>query len=122
MDRSGAIRRVRPARLAAALLALCLLLTLLAAPGARAERRLSIGKAAEVTERVAKRDCRRDPDCTDHEAGNCRRLARRRVSCVASIFGTDADGPYRCDRLVIVRLRDGGGTKHAAGKPSCFDV
>jgi hypothetical protein len=92
------------------------------APTAGAAKVLSIGKATAVTKGVAKRDCRRDEDCESSNAANCRRLAPRRVSCVASNVGTDAEGAYQCDRLVIVRLKTGGGLKHAAGEPSCFRV
>lgn len=105
--------------LALAALAVAALAT---APSAGAAKVLSIGKATEVTKGVAKRDCRRDEDCESSNAANCRRLAQRRVSCIASNVGTDADGAYQCDRLVIVRLKSGGGLKHAAGKPSCYDV
>ena len=99
-----------------------LLVAAVAAPPAGAAEVLSIGKAAEVTKRVAKRDCRRAENCDASNAANCRRLAPRRVSCVASIVGTDAEGRYQCDRLVIVRQRSDGGTRHAAGRPSCFGV
>ena len=93
-----------------------------AAPAAGAQKMLSISKASRVTEKVAERDCRSDPDCESSDSANCRRLAPRRVSCVASKLGTDEEGDYQCDRLVIVRLKDNGKTKHAAGKPSCFQV
>jgi hypothetical protein len=108
----------------ATVLALAALLVLASAtvPEARAAKVLSIREATEVTKRVAERDCRRDASCEASNAANCRRLAPRRVSCVASNVGTDAGGPYQCDRLVIVRLARGGDTKHAAGKPSCYDV
>jgi hypothetical protein len=83
---------------------------------------LSMRQATDVTKGVAKRDCRRDPNCERSDAANCRRLAPRRVSCVASYVGSDRDGAYQCERLVLVRLRDDGGLRHAAGNRSCYDV
>ena len=112
-------RQVKRLALVCALGALAL--ALVASP-ASAGRTLSIAKASGVAEEVAKRDCRRDADCVESNAANCRRLAPRRVSCVASKTGTDEQGDYQCDRLVIVRLRSGGGLKHAAGEPSCYRV
>jgi hypothetical protein len=111
--------QVKRVALAGALVAL--VLALLATP-ASAGRTLSISKASNVTEDVAKRDCKRDKDCEESNAANCRRLAPKRVSCVASNVGTDEKGAYQCDRLVIVRLKGSGGTKHAAGEPSCYRV
>lgn len=92
------------------------------APAAQAERVLPISDAADLTKRVAKRDCKRDENCTTSDAANCRRLTPRRVSCVASNVGADRDGEYQCDRLVIVRLRNNGSLRHAKGKPSCYDL
>ena len=109
----------RRAIICVALVALC---GALPAPAAQAEKILSVSDASRVTKKVARKACRRDENCTDSDAANCRRLAPRRVSCVASIVGADRSGPYQCDRLVLVRLRDDGELKHAVGKPSCYDV
>ena len=103
-------------------IALVGLLALALAPSASAGKVLSIGTATDITKGVAKRDCKRDRDCEASDAANCRRLAPRRVSCVATNVGTDDEGAYQCDRLVIVRLKSGGGLKHAAGKPSCYQL
>jgi hypothetical protein len=92
------------------------------APGAGAAKVLSIGKATKVAQKVAERDCEDDPTCDTSNAANCQREAPRRVRCIASIVGDDAEGSYQCDRMVLVRLKSGGGTKHAAGKPSCYRV
>lgn len=89
---------------------------------AEAGKRLSIAKASTRTERVARDWCERKPDCTGSGASNCRRLAPRRVSCVASIAAKDYGGNYQCDRLVIVRIRREGGLKHGAGKPRCYST
>ena len=95
-------------------------IALIPAPAStEAGKRLSIAKASTRTEHVARDWCERKRDCTGSGAFNCRRLAPRRVSCVASIAGRDYGGNYQCDRLVIVRLRREGGIKHAAGKPRC---
>ncbi len=96
-------------------------LTALTAPAA-AQKVLSISKASGVAEKVAERDCRRDSSCEQADVANCRRLAPRRVSCIASTVGRDGGSDYQCDRLVIIRLKGSGKTKHAAGKPSCYDV
>jgi hypothetical protein len=112
---------MRGAPIFAALVAL-LVAAFASAPDASAAKVLSIAKATEVTRAVAERDCRRDENCEAANATNCRRLAPRRVSCVASNVGTDAEGAYQCDRLVIVRRKSGGGTRHAAGRPSCYRV
>ena len=92
------------------------------APAASAGKVLSIGEASNVAQKVAKRDCRRDEDCEASSAANCRREAPRRVRCIASNVGTDDEGDYQCDRMVLVRLKRGGGTRHAAGKPSCYRI
>jgi hypothetical protein len=109
---------IRIAAIASAVLAMALAL----APAANADKVLSMRQAAGVTKDVAKRDCKRDDDCEASDAANCRRLAPRRVSCVASYTGTTREGAYQCDRLVIVRLQNDGELKHAAGKRSCYDV
>ena len=96
-------------------------LVVLPPAGAMAGKRLSIAKAKTRTEHVARDWCERKRDCSGSGAFNCRRLAPRRVSCVASIAGREGNGTYQCDRLVIVRLRREGGLKHAAGKPSCSE-
>ena len=111
-----------PARRIGLLACVLTLAAIVFAVPASAEKVLSIRKAAKVTKRVAQRDCRRDSNCETSDAANCRRLAPRRVSCVASYGGTDGAGAYQCDRLVLVRLRQDGDIKHAAGKRSCYDV
>ena len=116
MSAPGPLRRAVPA------LALALLVALMAAVPASAGRVLSVGKATKVTQRVAERDCRRDRHCEASNAANCRREATRRVRCIASIVGTDERGDYQCDRVVLVRLRRGGGVRRAAGERSCFRV
>jgi hypothetical protein len=112
------MRRALPPIALAAVLAAALAL----APAAGAAKVLSIGKASKVAQRVAERDCDDDPNCEASNAANCQREAPRRVRCIASRVGSDAEGAYQCDRMVLVRLKAGGGTKHAAGKPSCYRV
>ncbi|MGI8461883.1 MAG: hypothetical protein ACR2OC_09665 [Solirubrobacterales bacterium] len=109
-------------RRAVASTAFVAMLALLAAAPASGADVLSIGKASKETKELAERDCRRDSDCKVADAANCRRLASRRVSCVASNVGTDKKGDYQCDRLVIVRLSDDGDLKRAAGDPSCYRI
>jgi len=104
------------------LIALAGLAALALAPAASAGKVLSIGKASGVAQKVAKRDCRRDENCRTSNAANCQREAPRRVRCIASNVGTDDEGDYQCDRMVLVRLRSGGSVKHAAGEPSCYRV
>ena len=116
------MRRPAPARRIGLLACVLALTALVLAAPASAGKVLSMRKAARVTKEVAERDCRRDSNCETSDAANCRRLAPRRVSCVASYVGTDRDGAYQCDRLVLVRLRQDGDLKHAAGERSCYDV
>src|SRR6478735_1485653 len=89
-----------------AVFALALLATLAIGSGsALAGPKLSIGAAAERSERFAERICDRDRHCVRHGVLNCRRQSRRVALC--RIFDerkTRAQGRYECSRLIRVAL------------------
>lgn len=88
-------------------LGLCALLILLSASAAWAVAgpALEIDRAAERSERFAKKTCAHDPGCVRHEVLNCRRQSRRVVLCrILDERKTEVQGRYECNRLIRIGL------------------